>query len=306
MAGIKIYEFDNSDLTDYVYTLNHMLGTINVALIWIDDVGAVRNAPDLFTIVDENTVTLNVETDITGTHKILLMYDNIIALSGRKLFTLPELDTNIDNDYRIALGKDGFLAGNMQLSDFYTMISTRANLLTFAKIQNDTSLQTALRLALNVYSQSSTNTLFTRRYASGVVGALATDNTVSYTPTSPFNPSTKDYVDTGGLRISGTVNAVDRHSSITGADVLYFARRSGWANLNVKITANAGTNTTFRIVGNVSFLPQSEVEGHGFRYRQSNIIETCPWRINENGRLEVIPYAAGEWLLNINYPVKVT
>ena len=305
MAGIRILEFTNDDLVDFTVTWVHNLGVLDVALIWVDEVGALRNAPDLFTIVDENTITLNVESAITGEHKILLLYDAITALQGRKLFALPLLDDTIANDYRIALGKDGELTGNMTMSVFYNLIATKTDALTLVKINNDSILQANLREALNVYSKTGTAERFARKYSQGVVGALLSDNTLQYTPTSNFNPSTKIYTDTGGLRVTGTIDSTDRHSSITALTTLYNVRRSGWVNLNFRFTANAGTNTTFRKIGDVSLLPQATIEGHGFRYQQSNIIETCPFRITSAGSLEVIPYAAGEWLINVTYPFKV-
>ena len=306
MAGIRILEFTNDDLVDFTVTWVHNLGVSDVALIWVDEAGALRNAPDLFTIVDENTITLNVESEITGEHKILLLYDAITALQGRKLFALPLLDDTIANDYRIALGKDGELTGNMTMAEFYNLIATKTDALTLLKINNDSILQENLREALNVYSKTGTSNLFARKYSSGVVsGALLTDNTLQYTPTSNFNPATKIYTDTGGLRDSGTIDSTGRHASISNLFIYHYERRSGWVHLILLFTSNSGSNTEFRRIGNVSFIPQVTIDGHGFRYRRSDVRETCPYRILSTGHLDVIPNSAGEWLINVTYPIKV-
>lgn len=89
----------------------------------------------------------------------------------RKAFD-RDLNPNPDLDFRILIGKLGFLSENIELQQFFDLIISR----------------------LDVYNKEEINTL--------LVNYLAKNNLTAYTPTEPYHPATKKYIDDGGQIVS--------------------------------------------------------------------------------------------------------
>jgi hypothetical protein len=310
MAGLKITTFGNADLNvDYIFTWQHNLGTEQVVPLWIDSEGSVRNTPEAFTIVDADTVTLSVGGVITGEHSLIVMYDNIVALQGRKLFALSEV-TDPATDMRVAIGKDGTLSVNITLADLIQFVTDNSEMLTISKINSFSATdKTSLRDALQVYSQAIINTNFSRKYTSTVNGALQTDNLTPYAPTSIYHPATVKHVQFGGSRSAGTINDTGRENPVGNVTTYYHTVRSTIVKINILIETTVFTpgvwGTELRTVGYTNLIPQSTVYGSGFS-QTSSVDETCPYVIDgantsTPGRIRISPYSPIPWTINDVY-----
>lgn len=201
MARFSTYSFTNDDLdTNYELIISHNKTTVNVLCAWIDENGVDRTVTDVFTIVNQDSIKISCGSIVTGTQTVIICYDDILSVTGRKLFELAAMSSPFDLSYRIALGKPNTPSVNVALSNFLTWLT---GILPFMKGENGLSdiptnkISTA-RSNLNVYSKTEVDAKVLTKldaYAIGMGGGLGHLNTSVYTPTTSYNPATKKYVD---------------------------------------------------------------------------------------------------------------
>lgn len=310
MAGLKLTTFDNDDLDlDFKFTWQHNLGTESVVPLWIDADGSVRNSSEVFTIIDSDTIEVSTGGSITGEHTLIVMYDNIVALNGRKLFALS-LITDPDEDMRVAIGKDGVLSSNMTLESLVDWITTNSQMLTIAKISNlSAASKQSLRDSLQVYSKTQTNSSFSRIFTGTVQGAILSNNTIPHTPSNKYNPITANHVSKGGMRKSGTISDVDRWSGITSVTTRYHAVRNSIVKLNLQIVSSGGTSGGYTPLGRTNILPQVDSGDYleiPVQNALANIYESGVMRIyKDTGFITVNLHAAGTWIVDTTYFIDI-
>ena len=307
MAKFTTLTFTNDDLdSNFEVELMHGKNTGNVILSWVDENNIDRTTTDVFTILDANTIKLSCGSSVTGTQTVVVCYDDILSITGRKLFGLANLPSPYDQTYRLALGKENAPSVNVSLQNFLTWLTS---MLPFMKGRNnlsDVTSQGAARSNLSVYSRVEVDArVFPKldAYSSGMGGGLGCYNTSLYTPVSAYNPATKKYVDDKFLGSAGTLSDEGRNAFVDSVGVLLFSVRSRIALLNIQITTlGKFTPEAWIQVGKVNKLPVVQQYGGGFS-TQSNTYESILWTIETDGTLLVKPglNTTITWYLNISY-----
>ena len=222
MAKFTTLTFTNEDLdSNFEVELFHGKNTENVILSWVDENNIDRTTTDVFTVLDANTIKVSCGSSVTGTQTVVVCYDDILSITGRKLFELANLPSPYDQSYRLALGKENAPAVNVSLQNFLTWLTS---MLPFMKGENGLSDIPAKKIGaarsyLSVYSKEEVDARVYPKldaYSSGMGGGLGHLNTTPYTPATDYNPATKKYVDDtfGGL-VFDTINLSDKHTAIT-------------------------------------------------------------------------------------------
>ncbi|HON19731.1 MAG TPA: hypothetical protein PLW70_00140 [Bacteroidales bacterium] len=265
---------------------------MNVILSWVDENNIDRTTTEVFTILDANTIKVSCGSSVTGTQTVVVCYDDILSITGRKLFGLANLSAPYDQTYRLALGKEDAPAVNVTLSNFLTWLGS---VLPFMKGSNNLSDVTSsgtARSNLNVYSKTEVDARVTPKldaYSSGMGGGLGHLNITPYTPISDYNPATKKYVDDKFLGSAGTLNDEGRNSFVDSVGVLLFSVRSRIALLNIQITTKGKyTPDAWIRVGKVDKLPVLQQYGYGVSIVPTQQ-ESILWTIETDGTFLVKP-----------------
>jgi hypothetical protein len=179
MATLK-KEFTQADLdgtNKLVYY--HGTNTTEYAPLLYDNNNVQRTTIDIFSILDANTIVLELGNAITGTWTLYLQ-----ALTDVGGGTVRELhDLDIENapttDYRLALGKAGVATKNILLNKFYELLDAGLN---FCKrdgsnISNAGDFRTALDVITEAEVISNINSLadVPIRVGSQSIGTLGTN-----------------------------------------------------------------------------------------------------------------------------------
>ncbi|OQA94558.1 MAG: hypothetical protein BWY22_02438 [Bacteroidetes bacterium ADurb.Bin217] len=309
MAKFTTLTFTNDDLdSNFEVELIHGKNTENVILSWVDENNIDRTTTDVFTVLDANTIKVSCGSSVTGTQTVVVCYDDILSITGRKLFELANLSSLDDQNYRLALGKKNAPAVNVSLQNFLTWLTS---VLPFMKGENGlsdipTNKKGAARSNLSVYSKTEVDARVTPKldaYSSGMGGGLGHLNSTPYTPVSDYNPATKKYVDDKFLGSEGTLSDEGRNTFVDSVGVLLFSVRSRIALLNIQITTlGKYTPEAWIQVGKVNKLPVVQQYGGGFSI-QSRTYESILWTIKTDGTLLVKPglNTTITWYLNISY-----
>ena len=312
MAKFTTLTFTNDDLdSNFEVELIHGKNTENVILSWVDENNIDRTTTDVFTVLDANTIKVSCGSSVTGTQTVVVCYDDILSITGRKLFGLANLPSPYDQTYRLALGKENAPAVNVSLQNFLTWLTS---ILPFMKGENGLSdipenKKGAARSNLSVYSKTEVDARVKPKldaYSSGMGGGLGHLNSTPYTPASDYNPATKKYVDDKFLGSAGTLSDEGRNEFVDSVGVLLFSVRSRIALLNIQITTlGKFTPEAWIQVGKVNKLPVVQQYGGGFS-TQSNTDESILWTIKTDGTLLVKPglNTTITWYLNISYFVQ--
>jgi len=307
MAKFTTLTFTNDDLdSNFEVKLIHGKNTVNVILSWVDENNIDRTTTEVFTILDANTIKVSCGSSVTGTQTVVVCYDDILSITGRKLFGLANLSAPYDQTYRLALGKEDAPAVNVTLSNFLTWLGS---VLPFMKGSNNLSDVTSsgtARSNLNVYSKTEVDARVTPKldaYSSGMGGGLGHLNTTQYTPISDYNPATKKYVDDKFLGSAGTLNDEGRNSFVDSVGVLLFSVRSRIALLNIQITTKGKyTPDAWIQVGKVDKLPVLQQYGYGVSIVPTQQ-ESILWTIETDGTFLVKPGLnySQSWYINAVY-----
>ena len=312
MAKFTTLTFTNDDLdSNFEVELIHGKNTENVILSWVDENNIDRTTTDVFTVLDANTIKVSCGSSVTGTQTVVVCYDDILSITGRKLFGLANLPSPYDQTYRLALGKENAPAVNVSLQNFLTWLTS---ILPFMKGENALSdipenKKGAARSNLSVYSKTEVDARVKPKldaYSSGMGGGLGHHNSTPYTPASDYNKKKKKYVDDKFLGSAGTLSDEGRNEFVDSVGVLLFSVRSRIALLNIQITTlGKFTPEAWIQVGKVNKLPVVQQYGGGFS-TQSNTDESILWTIKTDGTLLVKPglNTTITWYLNISYFVK--
>lgn len=307
MAKFTTLTFTNDDLdSNFEVELIHGKNTENVILSWVDENNIDRTTTDVFTILDANTIKVSCGSSVTGTQTVIVCYDDILSITGRKLFGLANLPSPYDQTYRLALGKENAPAVNVSLQNFLTWLTSMLPFMKGSKNLSDITNSGAARSNLNVYSKTEVDARVNPKldaYSSGMGGGLGHRNTAEYTPTSDYHPATKKYVDDKFLGSAGTLSNEGRNALVDSVGVLLFSVRSRIALLNIQITTLGKiTPEAWIQVGKVNKLPVVQQYGGGFSTK-SNTYESILWTIQTDGTLLVKPglNTTITWYLNISY-----
>ncbi len=182
----------------------HMHNTENVICKWYDELGIERSTFDLIQVIDENNIVLRCGEAITGTHRLVMEYQDAgAATAGRRLF---ELGTTADPSptLRIPLGKASTPASNMTLSALLIWLMTKLGFLKVASNLSDLQSAAAARANLSVYSQSQVDSGLAGKaslYQAGSGAVLGINNTSIYNPVSAYQPATLRNVRNAGKRM---------------------------------------------------------------------------------------------------------
>ena len=245
MAKFTTLTFTNDDLdSNFEVELIHGKNTENVILSWVDENNIDRTTTDVFTVLDANTIKVSCGSSVTGTQTVVVCYDDILSITGRKLFGLANLSSPYDQTYRLALGKENAPAVNVTLRNFLTWLGS---VLPFMKGSNnllDVTNKGAARSNLNVYSKTEVDARVLPKldaYSSGMGYGLGHLNTAPYTPVGDYNPATKKYVDDkfGGL-VFDTINFSDKNAAITveAYSAAYITPRFARLRLDFKLSGS--------------------------------------------------------------------
>lgn len=247
MAKFTTLTFTNDDLdSNFEVELIHGKNTENVILSWVDENNIDRTTTDVFTVLDANTIKVSCGSSVTGTQTVVVCYDDILSITGRKLFGLANLQSPYDQTYRLALGKENAPAVNVSLQNFLTWLTS---ILPFMKGENALSdipenKKGAARSNLSVYSKVEVDARLLPKldaYSPGMGGGLGVYNTSLYTPVSDYNPATKKYVDDtfGGL-VFDTINFSDKDAAITveAHSAAYITPRFARLRLDFKLSGS--------------------------------------------------------------------
>jgi len=179
MATLK-KEFTNTDLDgNFKLVYYHGTDSIEYAPLLYDNNNVQRTTIDIFSILDTNTVVLELNNAITGTWTLYLQ-----ALTDVGGGTVRELhDLDIENapttDYRLAIGKSGVATKNIALTKFYELLDS---VLNFCKrdgsnITNAGTFRTALDVITEAEVVDAINTLtdVPIRVGSQAIGTLGTN-----------------------------------------------------------------------------------------------------------------------------------
>lgn len=293
MAKFTTLTFTNDDLdSNFEVELIHGKNTDNVILSWVDENNIDRTTTDVFTILDANTIKVSCGSSVTGTQTVVVCYDDILSITGRKLFGLANLSSPYDQTYRLALGKEDAPAVNVTLSNFLTWLGSVLPFMKGSNNLSDVTSSGAARSNLNVYSKTEVDARVTPKldaYSSGMGGGLGHLNTTPYTPVTDYNPATKKYVDDKFLGSEGTLNDEGRNSFVDSVGVLLFSVRSRIALLNIQITTTGKyTPEAWIQVGKVNKLPVLQQYGYGVSI-VSTQQESILWTIKTDGTFLVKP-----------------
>jgi len=245
MAKFTTLTFTNDDLdSNFEVELFHGKNTKNVILSWVDENNIDRTTTDVFTVLDANTIKVSCGSSVTGTQTVVVCYDDILSITGRKLFGLANLPSLDDQTYRLALGKENAPAVNISLKNFLTWLTSTLPFMKGSKNLSDVTSQGAARTNLNVYSKDEVDARVLPKldaYSSGMGGGLGHLNTAEYTPVSDYNPATKKYVDDtlGGL-VFDTINFSDKDAAITveAHSAAYITPRFARLRLDFKLSGS--------------------------------------------------------------------
>lgn len=190
--------FTNSDLNvDYEFNYTHNLNTQDVIPSWKDENGVFRIVGDAFKVVDDNSIVLYCNNEVTGNQTLYLEYNAAGATSGKRAFEQNTSD-NPDLNFRFILGKANTPEINMTLTDFLVWIFGKLNFLKKASNLSDLPDKAASRGNLQVYSTSEVDASLAVKaslYQNASGYALGTANTAVYIPFDNYHPATKKYVD---------------------------------------------------------------------------------------------------------------
>ena len=307
MAKFTTLTFTNDDLdSNFEVELIHGKNTVNVILSWVDENNIDRTTTEVFTILDANTIKVSCGSSVTGTQTVVVCYDDILSITGRKLFGLANLSAPYDQTYRLALGKEDAPAVNVTLSNFLTWLGSVLPFMKGSNNLSDVTSSGAARSNLNVYSKTEVDARVTPKldaYSSGMGGGLGYLNTTPYTPISDYNPATKKYVDDKFLGSAGTLNDEGRNSFVDSVGVLLFSVRSRIALLNIQITTKGKyTPDAWIQVGKVDKLPVLQQYGYGVSIVPSQQ-ESILWTIETDGTFLVRPGLnyLQSWYINAVY-----
>ncbi len=187
--------FTNAILnSNYQLKYEHDLNTSEIIPKWFDENGIERSTADLFQIVDSNSVILNVNGEISGTHTLLLYYESstTTVYSGKRLFEQDEDDDPSDL-MRLAMGKADTATANISLSKFRTYLFDKLSFLKKSKNLSDVTSAAKARSNLSVYSQTQVDESLAKKatlFQENSGYALGTLNTSVYNPTGIYNPAT--------------------------------------------------------------------------------------------------------------------
>jgi len=307
MAKFTTLTFTNDDLdSNFEVKLIHGKNTVNVILSWVDENNIDRTTTEVFTILDANTIKVSCGSSVTGTQTVVVCYDDILSITGRKLFGLANLSAPYDQTYRLALGKEDAPAVNVTLSNFLTWLGSVLPFMKGSNNLSDVTSSGAARSNLNVYSKTEVDARVTPKldaYSSGMGGGLGHLNTTQYTPISDYNPATKKYVDDKFLGSAGTLNDEGRNSFVDSVGVLLFSVRSRIALLNIQITTKGKyTPDAWIQVGKVDKLPVLQQYGYGVSIVPTQQ-ESILWTIETDGTFLVKPGLnySQSWYINAVY-----
>lgn len=312
MAKFTTLTFTNDDLdSNFEVELIHGKNTENVILSWVDENNIDRTTTDVFTVLDANTIKVSCGSSVTGTQTVVVCYDDILSITGRKLFGLANLQSPDDQTYRLALGKENAQAVNISLQNFLTWLTSKLPFMKGEKALSDIpeNKKNAARSNLSVYSKTEVDARVLPKldaYSPAMGGGLGHLNTTAYTPISDYNPATKKYVDDKFLGSAGTLSDEGRNEFVDSVGVLLFSVRSRIALLNIQITTLGKFSPEAWIqVGKVNKLPVVQQYGGGFSTK-SNTYESILWTIKTDGTLLVKPglNTTITWYLNISYFVE--
>ena len=245
MAKFTTLTFTNDDLdSNFEVELIHGKNTENVILSWVDENNIDRTTTDVFTVLDANTIKVSCGSSVTGTQTVVVCYDDILSITGRKLFGLANLPSPYDQTYRLALGKENAPAVNVSLSNFLTWLTSMLPFMKGSNNLSDVKSQVFARSNLSVYSKEEVNARVYPKldaYSPGMGGGLGVYNTSLYTPVSDYNPATKKYVDDtfGGL-VFDTINFSGKDAAITveAHSAAYITPRFARLRLDFKLSGS--------------------------------------------------------------------
>ena len=245
MAKFTTLTFTNDDLdSNFEVELIHGKNTENVILSWVDENNIDRTTTDVFTVLDANTIKVSCGSSVTGTQTVVVCYDDILSITGRKLFGLADLPSPYDQTYRLALGKEHAPAVNVSLSNFLTWLTSKLPFMKGSNNLSDVTSTGAARSNLNVYSKVEVDARVASKldaYSSGMGGGLGVYNTSLYTPVSDYHPATKKYVDDtfGGL-VFDTINFSGKDAAITveAHSAAYITPRFARLRLDFKLSGS--------------------------------------------------------------------
>jgi hypothetical protein len=115
---------------------------------------------------------------------------------SRRLFEQSE-NTSPSTNQRIAFGRAGQPTENMSIANLISFFQTRLSFMWRSLNGADIPSKADFRTNLGVYSSSQTDVLLNNKaniYPT-IGGALKSNNTTSFTPTTDYHPATKKYVD---------------------------------------------------------------------------------------------------------------
>lgn len=319
MAQIVKAYFDNSNLNqDFEYTYNHGKGTINVICSWYDENGIDRTTTDTFRVIDDDNVLVSCGGPLTGLQEIVMVYDNSVNITGRRLFEL-NLASGLTMDYRIALGKANYPAQNMTLATFTDSISN--NLLTyFYKVSNNlseiaTAGSTAQALAadhLSVYSKSNMNTIMDGKVDKSSAVSQLNSNSLStiYEPNGDYNLATKKYVDSKIVimkesTFTGSIDSTLSNRSVIGRvhDFSPSSQSSKSYSFEIRFTGSSNS-TTFKELGtltnfttSLSFITRTFIA----RKVENNQLQDAIIEIRQGGKVWVKTGSSGDFISNVNF-----
>jgi len=187
----------------YQLEYTHNLGTSDIIAFWYDNTGVARITADLFQVVDDNNVILSCNESITGTHTLLMYYDEAGATaSGRRLFELTTTDDPATS-LRLPLGKASTPASNILLSDFLSWLLDNLGFLKVASNLADLNNVASARAALAIYSAAQVDTYLAQKatlYQAGSGSVLGVANTSIFNPTANYHPATLRNVKNLGIK----------------------------------------------------------------------------------------------------------
>ncbi len=314
MSGIKIQNFTNDDLNidnEYVYV--HNLNTTVIIPTWTDNTGLVRNSPDLFEIVDANTITVFCSTPITGDNTLTLIYDNALVLAGRKLMALGlTIAANVEDAHRLPIGRDGILTTNITFLELYKLLQTKLDFLSVDNINllNSQEKQ-SIRTALELMTSTTINQLLSLHpYIYTTIGqanaCIASNNAIEFNPTvNSYNPATAKYVDVRPLIDNQTFGGV-ANANILNRTIKIFRTLDFGAglttgkiySLNFEFDA---TNTSggLQYLGTISGMTNSATRTFTCASKVPTTFQTCYVEIQAGGAVYINAGIGGNtWVFN--------
>lgn len=224
--AIQVVLFTNASLNVYkelVYT--HNLNTSNIIPMWYDGSGIQQATFSLFNASNPNKIVLSCNDDITGTHRLLLMYDAESPLFTGSLLFGKELAEPSDT-HVFAFGGAEIPTFNITFANLKALLLSGSGYLEVSKNLTDLLDPATARGALQVYSITEVNSAIANKpnlYETGSGSVLGIANTTAYTPTAAYHPATKGYSDSVVSVVNGsvgigagyTIDTTAKHSAIT-------------------------------------------------------------------------------------------